>query len=215
MRLWLLDRVRRSRRRREADQVEADRIRERAEAPPGPAPGSAAAPGPAAVPGPAGAHRRAGGGRPAPSRTGGDQPEARNARPGMPGSLANPPSQASPGSPGSPGRSGRPAGHALPRRWGIARAATRAAPRADVASEPAARQSARGARGIAAARPPWYEIAQSNRTAAGRRHCGHLEPLVHREWAEDVVPPPEVVRAIDRLAELPQLIKSRLAAGLD
>ena len=30
-----------------------------------------------------------------------------------------------------------------------------------------------------------------------------------------MTPPPEVVRAIDRLAELPQLIKAKLAAGLD
>jgi hypothetical protein len=212
MRLWLLDRVRRSRRRRrEADQVEADRVQEQAEAPPGRAPGPA-------TPGAAGAHRRVGGGRPWPSHAGGDQPEVRNARPAVPESRVNPPAppaQAARAAPGSPGRSGRPAGHALPRRWGIARAATRAAPKADVVSEPAARQASRSARGAVAARPPWYEIAQSNRTAVGRRHCGHLEPLVHREWAQDVVPPPEVVRAIDRLAELPQLIKSKLAAGLD
>jgi hypothetical protein len=96
----------------------------------------------------------------------------------------------------------------------MARAATRAVPKADAAAEPA-RPPARADRRAAAPRPPWYEIAQSNRTAVGRRHCGHLEPLVHREWAEDVIPAPEVVRAIDRLAELPQLIKSKLAAGLD
>jgi hypothetical protein len=213
MRLWLLDRVRRWRRRhREPDQVEVDRIQEQAEAPPG------RGAGPAATPGSAGAHRRVGGGRSWPSHAAGDQPEARNARPPGPENRASPPAPPAPaarGAPGSPGRSGRPAGHALPRRWGIARAATRAAPKADVATEPAARQASRAARGAVAARPPWYEIAQSNRTAVGRRHCGHLEPLVHREWAEDVVPPPEVVRAIDRLAELPQLIKSRLAAGLD
>jgi hypothetical protein len=119
-------------------------------------------------------------------------------------------------------RTAQPSGHALPRRWGIARVATRAAPRtaqtargtagADAAAQTPARA---GARQAAAARPPWYEIAQTNRTAVGRRHCGRLEPLVHREWAEDVVPPVEVVRAVDRLAELPQLIKSKLAQGLD
>jgi len=65
------------------------------------------------------------------------------------------------------------------------------------------------------ARRPWYEVAQSNRTVAGRRHCGRLEEVVCRDWAEDAVPSPEVVRAIDRLAELPQLIKEKLAAGLD
>jgi hypothetical protein len=75
------------------------------------------------------------------------------------------------------------------------------------------RKAARDA--AAATRRPWYEVAQSNRTAAGRRHCGTLEEVVCRDWAEDAAPPPEVVRAIDRLAELPQLIKEKLAAGLD
>jgi len=78
----------------------------------------------------------------------------------------------------------------------------------------AAAQTKKSAR-AQATRLPWYEVAQSNRTAAGRRHCGRLEDVVRREWAEDTVPPPEAVRAIDRLAELPQLIKERLAAGLD
>jgi hypothetical protein len=67
----------------------------------------------------------------------------------------------------------------------------------------------------AAVKQPWYEIAHSNRTAAGRRHCGQLEEVVRREWATDAIPPPEAVVAIDRLAELPQLIKRKLAAGLD
>ena len=105
----------------------------------------------------------------------------------------------------------QPAGHALPRRWGIGRAAVREAPRAAAAPEPVAK--AQPARAVPQA--PWYEIAQSNRTAVGRRHCGHLEDLIHREWPENVVPSPEVVRAIDRLAELPQLIKVKLRAGLD
>jgi hypothetical protein len=39
--------------------------------------------------------------------------------------------------------------------------------------------------------------------------------VVRREWAQDAVPPPEVVLAVDRLAELPQLIKEKLVAGLD
>jgi hypothetical protein len=84
------------------------------------------------------------------------------------------------------------------------------------AAEPkkAAAQTRKGAR-AQAVRLPWYEVAQSNRTAAGRRHCGRLEEVVRREWAADAVPPPEAVRAIDRLAELPQIIKERLAAGLD
>jgi hypothetical protein len=62
---------------------------------------------------------------------------------------------------------------------------------------------------------PWYEIAQGNRTAAGRRDCGSLESVLHREWADNVTPPAQVVTAIDRLADLPRLIKDRLAAGLE
>ena len=65
----------------------------------------------------------------------------------------------------------------------------------------------------AATRLPWYEIAQANRTAAGWRDCGSLEKVLHREWT--AVPPPEAVRAIDRLADLPRLIKDRLSASLD
>jgi hypothetical protein len=62
---------------------------------------------------------------------------------------------------------------------------------------------------------PWYELARTNRTAAGQRHCGTLEAVVHREWAADTQPPAAAVQAIDRLAELPQLIKEKLRAGLD
>jgi hypothetical protein len=93
--------------------------------------------------------------------------------------------------------------------------ATRAAPKAGAVADPGVRMQPGRASHRASAKPPWYEIAQSNRTAVGRRHCGHIEQLVHREWAQDAVPPPEVVRAIDRLADLPQLIKVKLAAGLD
>ena len=62
---------------------------------------------------------------------------------------------------------------------------------------------------------PWYEVAHARRAAEGRRDCGELEHLVHREWAEGAAPPPETVRAIDRLAELPSQVKEILAAGLD
>jgi hypothetical protein len=52
-------------------------------------------------------------------------------------------------------------------------------------------------------------------SADGRRHCGSLETIVWRQWDAARLPPPEVVEAIDRLAELPEQIKERLAAGLD
>jgi hypothetical protein len=53
------------------------------------------------------------------------------------------------------------------------------------------------------------------RIADGRRHCGSLEHIVWRQWDPAVPPPPEVIEAVDRLAELPERIKERLAAGLD
>jgi|SRR5579862_1301253 len=52
-------------------------------------------------------------------------------------------------------------------------------------------------------------------TADGRRNCGRLEAILWRQWDEAAPPPAEVVLAVDRLAELPEQIKERLAAGLD
>jgi hypothetical protein len=150
------------------------------------------------------------------------RPDGEGARPG--------------GAQGTIGSSATRTGEALtrpmPRRWGAARAAVRTAPDAVATGQPGADQAGAAGqpgaeeavsrdavrsigRDTAAAKPPWYEIAHSNRTAAGRRHCGRLEEVVRREWAPDAIPPPESVIAIDRLAELPQLIKEKLAAGLD
>ena len=100
------------------------------------------------------------------------------------------------------------------RHRGPARAAVRAAPGAPRTAPATAAQARRAVR-ARESRRPWYALAPGNRTAAGRRHCGHLETVVRREWAEDAVPPPEVVVAIERLAELPQLIKEKLVTGLD
>jgi hypothetical protein len=49
----------------------------------------------------------------------------------------------------------------------------------------------------------------------GLRDCGCLEQVLIREWDTDTLPAPETVAAINRLAGLPQLIKEKLAAGLD
>jgi hypothetical protein len=49
----------------------------------------------------------------------------------------------------------------------------------------------------------------------GRRNCGSLEPIIWRQWDAAAPPPAQVVLAVDRLAELPERIKDRLAAGLD
>jgi hypothetical protein len=50
--------------------------------------------------------------------------------------------------------------------------------------------------------------------ADGRRHCGSLERVLHRQWPAAIRPPAEIVRAVDRLAELPVALKDKLAAGL-
>jgi hypothetical protein len=49
----------------------------------------------------------------------------------------------------------------------------------------------------------------------GRRNCGTLEAVLWRQWDAATLPPAEAAAAIDRLAELPQQIKDKLAAGLD
>jgi hypothetical protein len=49
----------------------------------------------------------------------------------------------------------------------------------------------------------------------GRRNCGTLEAVLWRQWDTATYVPDQAVLAVDRLAELPQLIKDKLAAGLD
>ena len=49
----------------------------------------------------------------------------------------------------------------------------------------------------------------------GRRNCGSLEAILWRQWDPASPPSREVVAAVDRLAELPERIKERLADGLD
>jgi hypothetical protein len=62
---------------------------------------------------------------------------------------------------------------------------------------------------------PWFERARRSHSAPGQRHCGLLERILHRQWQADELPPAQIVLAVDRLAEFPQLIKERLVAGLD
>jgi hypothetical protein len=161
-----------------------------------------------------GSHRRsAAGGQP--PRPASQQP--RPAAPPRPGTQARPAAGPRPVVPPARGDQAAPA-RAATLRGGAARAAVRPVPGAG-APGPAARavptaQERRAAR-AAAPQKLWYEVAHDNRTAAGRRHCGRLEEILYRDWAPEAVPSPAVARAIDRLAELPQLIKDRLVAGLD
>ena len=90
-----------------------------------------------------------------------------------------------------------------------ARVAIKAAP-ATTAPEATATLRASGE----AARP-WYEPKQAGRAAGTVRHCGPLENVLVRDWAPGRQPPAKSVTAISRLADLPQLVKEKLAAGLD
>jgi hypothetical protein len=108
-----------------------------------------------------------------------------------------------------------------------ARAAIKAAPGTS-GSAPAAgtantTRSAPSARHAVSVRPraasraaePWYAVARPARPDAGFRHCGRLEEVLVREWQTETGPAPECVTAVNRLAELPLLIKEKLAAGLE
>lgn len=52
--------------------------------------------------------------------------------------------------------------------------------------------------------------------ADGRRHCGALENVIYRQWdARQGPPTPEVIRAVESLAELPDSLKEILGRELD
>jgi hypothetical protein len=52
--------------------------------------------------------------------------------------------------------------------------------------------------------------------ADGRRSCGPLEAILWRQWdPATTTPPPQVIAAIDRLAEFPRALQEKLATGLD
>ena len=82
------------------------------------------------------------------------------------------------------------------------------------AAQGAAAQTARPSEADAA-RLPWYEVAHAKRAAEGYQNCGPLERVLRREWPPSKIPSAPVVRAVNRLAELPLMIKEILAAGVD
>jgi len=165
-----------------------------------------------------GRHRRAGPAQPVPVAA-----ETAPAQPPGSGPFASPVQEARV----RPARSSRPAkpsrgeapGRGGGRRVGAARAAVRDAPRAAAAARAeqarAAQARQRAAVQLSDARASWHQAADARRVAVGYRDCGPLEKVLHRDWAEAVVPPPDVVRAIDRLAELPLSVSERLADGVD
>jgi hypothetical protein len=130
--------------------------------------------------------------------------------------------QASAGSavPGRPSAAAGPAATGQARaKWagaGQARAAIREAPgQAAAADRTNAQPATPGRAEPDANRMPWFEVAHARRAAEGLADCGPLEQVLHREWPASVVPSAPVVRAVNRLAGLPPVIKEILAAGLD
>jgi hypothetical protein len=105
------------------------------------------------------------------------------------------------------------------RRPAAASAAARAATRTRPEESPAARRGRarpeEPAHAAARAGRPWYEVAPARQPPDGHRDCGPLERVLCREWVAGTLPPPELVRAVDRLAELPARVKELLVAGLD
>jgi hypothetical protein len=165
-----------------------------------------------------GRHRRAGPAQPAPVAA-----ETAPVQPPGSGPFASPVQEARV----RPARSSRPAkpsrgeapGRGGSRRVGAARAAVRDAPRASAAARAeqarAVQARQRAAVQVGDARASWGHAADAHQAAVGYRDCGPLEKVLHRDWAQEALPPPEVVRAIDRLAELPLSVSERLADGVD
>jgi hypothetical protein len=82
-------------------------------------------------------------------------------------------------------------------------------PPAKAATAPA--PDARALLPFAAPRPDSHPVIGD-----GRRNCGPLESILWRQWdAVQDAPPPQVIAAIDRLAEFPRALQEKLAVGLD
>jgi hypothetical protein len=91
-----------------------------------------------------------------------------------------------------------------------AQASARQPEAADAQHPPARAQQVAGA-GLpyVAAHPAGHPV-----TRDGRRHCGPLEKILHRQWNEGASLPAQVVAIIDRLAEFPRALQHKLADGL-
>ncbi len=115
-----------------------------------------------------------------------------------------------------PGASATGATRAAGRPYGADRAAIRPAPgQAQGAHARAAPAQAPRPAEAEAAKLPWYEVAHARRAAQGYQNCGPLERVLRREWPPSKIPSAPVVRAVNRLADLPLMIKEILAAGVD
>jgi hypothetical protein len=154
-------------------------------------------------------------------RAGAARARIREAPPPSAGEVA--PGRAAPGLSGS-----RPHGHQAIRPGpahaaGAGRADTRDAELARAAAGVPRQSDGRGRTSLRAAgaalrtRLPFTapHARERPRTADGRRNCGSIERILWRQWDAAAAPPAAVIEAVDRLAELPERIKERLADGLD
>jgi hypothetical protein len=91
---------------------------------------------------------------------------------------------------------------------------TKQSTREKTAQSPHRHAQARHAAKQASDGRPWYQ-ARAQPAAAGLRNCGCLEPILYREWEPEARPASATITAINRLAELPQIIKEKLARGLE
>ncbi len=149
-------------------------------------------------------------------------PQADSARPGT-RAGAHRRAAASPG-----GAAARVAIRVAPEIPGPDRVAGAAGPATAVQRSAAAQQAMTAQQAVAARRAlapgegavagdpePWFAAARSSRADLGLRDCGCLERVLIREWEAGTTPAPEAAVAVNRLARLPQLIKEKLAAGLE
>jgi hypothetical protein len=89
---------------------------------------------------------------------------------------------------------------------------------ASLPGSPAARVRQAPPRATQAAELPYTAPHTQNFpvTGDGRRHCGPIESILWRQWDDaKAAPPPQVIAAIDRLAEFPLKLQEKLADGLD
>jgi hypothetical protein len=119
------------------------------------------------------------------------------------------------GQPGTAARGAAPAGQAAPAAQAAAARAAQAAQRVSQApaGHAAPAQAVPGGDALlpfAAAHPYDHPVA-----ADGRRNCGPLESILWRQWDPANTPPPQVIAAIERLAEFPRALQEKLSLGLD
>jgi hypothetical protein len=134
------------------------------------------------------------------------------AAPGRPAQVPRQPWYQVVGGPPATRRAAREAGQAGQAGRAGAAAARNGVParKASAKAPPTPASGTRAPLPFAAPHPQSYPVM-----ADGRRNCGPLESILWRQWDAEAAASPQVVAAIDRLAEFPRQLQEKLAAGLD